>query len=412
MKTKSEIVKDWLPRYTGRPLAEFGKYILLSNFVPYVDLFAERFGVEVTGRSHPMQSASAEDLTILNFGMGSAMAATVMDLLGAIEPKAVLFLGKCGGLKKTKVGDFILPIAAIRGEGASNDYMPPEIPALPSFRLQKAVSAMIVKHGLEYWTGTVYTTNRRVWEHDEKFKDYLKTIRASAIDMETATIFIVGFVNHIPKGALLLVSDNPMTPEGVKTSHSDKSVSEKYVRKHLEIGIDSLIELRDSGALGQAPAFRVGRRPEEFNALTGQVWSPVMRRFPASGYFGFKVIGTLKLISGAFALAAGYRHPPLHRPGPRDEPRAHRHPSGSGPTEPHHPYGDFQTDRYRPSPPSRHRGRDFLLRLVAFNRGDRAHSGTRLGRISRHRRYVVVDPLRNLRDLPEMESRAALRSSC
>ena len=203
VNTKSEIVKNWLPRYTGRPLAEFGKFILLSNFVSYVEIFADRFGVEVLGRSHPMQSATANDLTILNFGMGSAMAATVMDLLAAIEPKAVLFLGKCGGLKKTKVGDFILPIAAIRGEGTSNDYMPPEIPALPSFRLQKAVSAMIVKQGLDYWTGTVYTTNRRVWEHDEKFKDYLTTIRASAIDMETATIFIVGFVNHIPKGRTL-----------------------------------------------------------------------------------------------------------------------------------------------------------------------------------------------------------------
>jgi AMP nucleosidase len=247
VNTKSEIVKDWLPRYTGRPLAEFGKYILLSNFVHYVEMFAGRFGVDVVGRSAPMQSATAENLTILNFGMGSAMAATVMDLLAAIEPKAVLFLGKCGGLKKTRVGDFILPIAAIRGEGTSNDYMPPEIPALPSFRLQKAVSASIVRHGLDYWTGTVYTTNRRVWEHDEKFRDYLKSIRASAIDMETATIFIVGFVNHIPKGALLLVSDSPMTPEGVKTSRSDRSVTERFVRKHLEVGIDSLIELRDSG---------------------------------------------------------------------------------------------------------------------------------------------------------------------
>jgi AMP nucleosidase len=171
-----------------------------------------------------------------------------MDLLAAVEPKAVLFLGKCGGLKKTKVGDFILPIAAIRGEGASNDYMPSEIPALPSFRLQRAVSTMIVKNGFDYWTGTVYTTNRRVWEHDQDFKQYLTRIRASAIDMETATIFIVGFVNHIPKGALLLVSDSPMTPEGVKSSRSDKAVTEKFARKHLEIGIDSLIELRDSGA--------------------------------------------------------------------------------------------------------------------------------------------------------------------
>ena len=246
--TKAELVKDWLPRYTGRPLEEFGQYILLANFSYYVDMFAARFGVPVLGRDKPMQSATSANITIMNFGMGSAMAATVMDLLSAVAPKAVLFLGKCGGLKKTKVGDFILPIAAIRGEGTSNDYLPPEIPALPSFRLQKAVSAMIVKHGQDYWTGTVYTTNRRVWEHDEKFKEYLTLARATGVDMETATIFVAGFVNHIPKGALLLVSDNPMTPEGVKTSHSDATVTERYVRTQLEIGIDSLAELRDSGA--------------------------------------------------------------------------------------------------------------------------------------------------------------------
>ena len=247
MKTKAEIVQDWLPRYTARPLDQFGKYILLTNFSNYLDMFAERFGVPVLGRDRPMQTATAESITILNFGMGSAMAATVMDLLSAVEPKAVLFLGKCGGLKKARLGEFILPIAAIRGEGTSNDYLPPEIPALPSFRLQKAVSAMIVKQGRDYWTGTVHTTNRRVWEHDDKFKEYLRATRVIGIDMETATIFLVGFANHIPKGALLLVSDNPMTPEGVKTSRSDVVVTERFVRTHLEIGIDALVELRDRG---------------------------------------------------------------------------------------------------------------------------------------------------------------------
>lgn len=248
MKTKKEIVEDWLPRYTGRPLKEFGEYILLSNFHNYVEMFAERFGVEIMGKDKPMQTATAENITIINFGMGSAMAATCMDLLSAVEPKAALFLGKCGGLKKvTKLGDIILPIAAIRGEGTSNDYIMPEIPALPSFRLQMAVATTIVKHNVDYWTGTVYTTNRRVWEHDEEFKDYLKKTRAMGIDMETATIFITGFVNKIPKGALLLVSDNPMTPDGVKTSKSDKTVTDKFVRRHLDIGIDSLAELRDSG---------------------------------------------------------------------------------------------------------------------------------------------------------------------
>jgi len=247
MKTKEEIVKDWLPRYTGTPISEFGEYILLTNFINYVELFAEKFKVEIQGKNRAMQTATANNITIINFGMGSAMAATVMDLLSAIPPKAVLFLGKCGGLKKTKLGDLILPIAAIRGEGTSDDYAPPEVPALPSFRLQRAVSSMIKKHELDYWTGTVYTTNRRVWEHDEKFKQYLRDIRTMGIDMETATIFVVGFMNGIPHGALLLVSDNPMDPEGVKTEKSDKTVTEKYVKRHLEIGLDSLTELAGSG---------------------------------------------------------------------------------------------------------------------------------------------------------------------
>ncbi|WP_159467301.1 AMP nucleosidase [Dyadobacter sp. 3J3] len=247
MTTKEQIVENWLPRYTGTAVEDFGSYILLTNFVNYVTMFAEKFGVEVKGTGRAMQTATANDITIINFGMGSPMAATVMDLLSAINPKAVLFLGKCGGLKKTQVGDLILPIAAIRGEGTSDDYMPSEIPALPSFRLQSTVSASIAKHNLDYWTGTVYTTNRRIWEHDDSFKEYLRDIRAMAIDMETATIFIVGFANSIPHGALLLVSDNPMVPEGVKTEESDKKVTTNYVTTHLEIGIESLTELARSG---------------------------------------------------------------------------------------------------------------------------------------------------------------------
>jgi AMP nucleosidase len=248
MRNKEEIVENWLPRYTGTRLEDFGKYILLTNFNHYVNLFAERFNVKVKGLDRAMPSATHEDISIINFGMGSANAATIMDLLSAIKPHAVLFLGKCGGLKKiNRLGDLILPIAAIRGEGTSNDYFPPEVPALPAFNLQKAVSTNIRNHKLDYWTGTIYTTNRRVWEHDDQFKEYLLRIRCMGIDMETATIFSVGFYNQIPTGALLLVSDQPMISSGVKTEESDKIVSEQFVSKHLEVGIDSLKELINHG---------------------------------------------------------------------------------------------------------------------------------------------------------------------
>jgi AMP nucleosidase len=248
MKTKKEIVTDWLPRYTDTPLKDFGKYILLVNFEEYLNMFSEWFGAPIRGRNKPMPNVTAEDITLINFGMGSANAATVMDLLGAIEPNAVLFLGKCGGLKKKNdIGDLILPIAAIRGEGTSSDYFPPEVPALPAFNLQKAISTTIRNHERDYWTGTVYTTNRRVWEHDEQFKDYLRHIRAMAVDMETATLFSVGFYNEIPTGALLLVSDQPMIPEGIKTARSDKKVTQEYLDIHLKIGINALKELINNG---------------------------------------------------------------------------------------------------------------------------------------------------------------------
>lgn len=248
MKTKEEIVQNWLPRYTGTPLEGFAPYILLTNFDEYLEKFAAWHNVPILGQNKAMPTATANNITMINFSMGSANAATIMDLLSAIHPKGVLFLGKCGGLKKrNQIGDFILPLAGIRGEGTSNDYFPIEVPALPAFTLQRAVSSTIRDHGLDYWSGTVYTTNRRVWEHDDEFKEYLIKIKAMAIDMETATLFSVGFHNKIPTGALLLVSDQPMTPQGVKTDESDKRVSSDYVDHHIKIGIESLKEIMEEG---------------------------------------------------------------------------------------------------------------------------------------------------------------------
>ncbi len=211
MKTKEEIVANWLPRYTKRNLEDFGEYILLTNFNKYVEIFANQFDVPILGRDANMISATAEGITM-----------------------------------KNQIGDLILPIAAIRGEGTSNDYFPPEVPALPAFMLQRAVSSSIRDYGRDYWTGTVYTTNRRIWEHDEAFKEYLKKTRAMAVDMETATLFSCGFANHIPTGALLLVSDQPMTPDGVKTDKSDNLVTKNYVEEHVEIGIASLRMIIDA----------------------------------------------------------------------------------------------------------------------------------------------------------------------
>ena len=232
MRTKQEIVENWLPRYTKRKLEDFSKHILLTNFQKYVEIFAEHFHVPILGLDGNMPNAEANGITIINFGMGSANAATIMDLLSAVKPDAVL----------------LLPIAAIRGEGTSNDYLPPEVPSLPAFSLLRAVSSNIRDFNRDYWTGTVYTTNRRVWEYDDDFKNYLRTIRTMAVDMETATLLTCGFANRIPTGALLLISDQPMISSGVKTDKSDQEVTDSFVNEHVKIGIKSLTTLINRGS--------------------------------------------------------------------------------------------------------------------------------------------------------------------
>lgn len=244
MKTKQEIVENWLPRYTDRHLEDFTKHILLTNFTKYVEIFAEHYHVPILGLKNSMPNAGADGITIINFGMGSANAATIMDLLSAIRPEAVLFLGKCGGLKKVnQLGDYLLPIAAIRGEGTSNAYLPPEVPSLPAFSMLRAISSAIRDHGRDYWTGTVYTTNRRVWEYDEEFKEYLKHTHATGIDMETATLLTAGFANQIPTGALLMISDKPMEEDGVKTEASDRMVTSRFAHEHLQLGVEALRQI-------------------------------------------------------------------------------------------------------------------------------------------------------------------------
>ena len=249
MLSKKDITRDWLPRYTGTEIGEFGDYILLTNFDNYVTKFSQRFEMPIRGEGGPMQTCTNRDgLTIINFGIGSANAATIMDLLSARHPRGVLFLGKCGGLKRsTEIGRFILPIAAIRGEGTSNDYLPPEVPALPSFKLHKFVSNTLIEFEQEYRTGVIYTTNRRVWEWDKEFRKRLTRLSTIGIDMETATLFIVGHANKISRGALLLVSDMPLMPDGIRTQKMDRRVNAKFVDMHLEMGIRAMTEIGEKG---------------------------------------------------------------------------------------------------------------------------------------------------------------------
>jgi AMP nucleosidase len=176
------------------------------------------------------------------------VAALIIEVLATAEPKATLFLGMAGGLHRSlEVGDFILPTAAIRDEGASRHFMPSQVPALPTFKVQKFISQIIVERGLDYRTGVVHSTDYRFWEFDERFKQQLYEERALAIDMETATLFSVGFASKVPIGALLLVSDLPLKRGGIKTRDSARAVFREFTDRHIEVGIEAMSQIAERG---------------------------------------------------------------------------------------------------------------------------------------------------------------------
>ncbi|MEW6056362.1 MAG: AMP nucleosidase [Bdellovibrionota bacterium] len=246
---KHSIAVDMLERYTGSDLEQFRKQIILTNFDYYIERFKLLSGTVFT-KGSAMNAAHNpdKDVSIIDFSIGSPNAALIIELLSVVNPKAVLFLGMCGGLHRSlKVGDFILPMAAIRDEGASRHFMPPQVPALPTFKIQKFVSQIIVEKGLDYRTGVVHTTDYRFWEFNDRFKETLYEERALAIEMECATLFVAGFASKVPIGALLLVSDLPLRRGGIKTKKSAKKVFKKYTDLHLDMGIKAMSEIADRG---------------------------------------------------------------------------------------------------------------------------------------------------------------------
>ncbi len=247
---KRKIAIDMLERYTGHEIKDFQPQIILTNFHYYFDRFQKLLpdSKATKGSAFAAASSTSAKVTIIEFGIGSAMAVLIMELVAVIEPKAVLFLGMTGGTHNSlKVGDFILPIGAIRADSVSTYFMPIQVPALPTFKIQKFASQVLVEHGLDYRTGVIHTTDLRFWEFDEHFKRTLYEERVIGVDMECAALFTAGFASKVSVGALLLVSDTPLKRGGIKTKKSANKVFRSYADLHIELGIEIMADIAERG---------------------------------------------------------------------------------------------------------------------------------------------------------------------
>jgi AMP nucleosidase len=243
---QAQIARDSMERYSDSDIGEFCPYMLLTNFPRYVDYFAKSRGVPVKeGSTFKVAHSPKEGISILDYKMGSPMAALVVDLCAFLPFKALLMLGMCGGLRERfRIGDYFVPVGSIRGDGTSDFYFPPEVPALGNFMVQKMVTEVLDEQGAPYHLGITHTTNKRFWEFNDEFKNRLNANRAHCVEMECSTLFMSSYKHKLALGALLLISDLPLLPGGIKTKQSAMEVFEKYTGDHVEKGATILARVR------------------------------------------------------------------------------------------------------------------------------------------------------------------------
>ena len=236
-----------LERYTGSPIKEFCSHILICNFHRYIRFFAKISGKQILSNNWSVVHDHDADISIINYGVGSPSAGIVMHCLSFLdELKCVLMLGMCGGIDDSlAIGDLLLPTASIRDEGTSAHYLPKDVPALPTFGMNRVAEEVIMQEVNKVpKSGIMHTTDYRMWEFDKEFIDYILKHRIIAIDMEIATIFSVGYALNVPTAALMLVSDLPLKKGGLKSKDSASEIFEIYTEQHLDIGIKIIQEVK------------------------------------------------------------------------------------------------------------------------------------------------------------------------
>ena len=237
-----EYIRQTLERYTNSKLEDFCEYVLITNFKRYIKRFQEKTNGKLSEGNFRIVNAKEKNCTMIDFGIGSPQAALIINCLAYLDNlKSVIMLGMCGGIDDViKVGDFLVPTAAIRGEGTSRHYLPPEFPAIPASSVNLYCIGAVRKFGLIPHCGIVYTTDRRLWEYDEEFVDYLRKQRILAIEMELATLFSVAYRYEVPIGSVMLVSDMPLQKRGVKDKKLYNNVYSNYMETHLDIALDAV----------------------------------------------------------------------------------------------------------------------------------------------------------------------------
>ena len=174
---------------------------------------------------------------------GAPMAVDLAERFIASGVKKVVRIGTIGSLSDTlRLGDILVPYAAIKDEGTSSFYLKKESPAIADIDFVQAITNQLRKAKHTVHNGIVWSTDGRWKENDESIKSRISD-GAIATDMESSALFAFGIDRKTSVASLSILSDEIHNSEGEFKGLSDKDIWFKLVLPHAVDVFDNLIKL-------------------------------------------------------------------------------------------------------------------------------------------------------------------------
>ncbi|MDD3243376.1 MAG: nucleoside phosphorylase [Eubacteriales bacterium] len=138
--------------------------------------------------------------------LGAAAAAQFLDFLIGNGVRKIVAAGSCGALKAIPENEFLIPVRALRDEGASYHYLPPARMAELNGEAVQAIARTLKARGLAYETCTTWTTDG-FFRETAQMVAYRREEGCTVVEMECAALAACAQFRGAVFGQLLYTAD-------------------------------------------------------------------------------------------------------------------------------------------------------------------------------------------------------------
>lgn len=230
-----------MPNHEGLDL-QLPKKCIYAFLEEEIDRYAQEVGAECVGefvsatKTYPVyvMDYKGEKVCLAQAPVGSAPAAQFMDWLIGYGVEQIISTGTCGVLTNIEENAFLVPVRALRDEGASYHYVAPSRYIEMQIEAVSAIEQVLEQLGIPYEEVMTWSTDGFYRETAEKVA-YRKEEGCAVVEMECAALAAVAQLRGIVWGQLLFTADSLADLENYDSRDWGSEAFDKALELCLEI---------------------------------------------------------------------------------------------------------------------------------------------------------------------------------